>query len=310
MSFIKNLLNTFKQKLLKPILKKLFFQLQINHLELKEEIKSLKFHTQRLIYLKTHFEKNMFVSNQLKINPKYHSLLSLNHFEYQIHSQSGEDGIIQEIFRRIGVTNNYFIEFGASSGTENNTSNLLNLNWLGLWIEIDKDLFQILNQKFNSKIQDNKLKIINAAVTAENIQSLFAQANVPKEIDLLSIDIDGNDYWVWKAITDYNPRVVIMEYNQSKGPTEEYFMPYNPDFFWDGTHGNYGISLKSVELLGKEKGYNLVGCGILGPNAFLVRKDLCKDLFQEPYTSEFHFSPANSLTYAFEVSPFYKDYKF
>lgn len=265
---------------------------------------------QKFKYFKNHIEKKIYYFQQLQIQSKYKDPLSLVPFEYQIHSQNGEDGIIAEIFNRIGARNNFFAEFGASNGEENNTSNLLNLGWKGLWMECDDHSFNYINEKFREKIFDGSLTVLKEAVNAENIEELFEKAKVPEEFDLLSIDIDGNDYWVWKAIQKFSPRVVVMEYNQGKGPSDEYVMPYDPNYMWNMKDGNYGLSLKSVEKLGKEKGYNLVGCGLLGPNAFLVREDLCGDLFQKPYTSEFHFANPNALTYAFEVSPNFKKFKF
>ena len=104
-------------------------------------------------------------------------------------------------------------------------------------------------------------------------------------MDFLSIDIDGNDYWIWKAITDYKPRVIVIEYNAHLGPTEPLVMPYDPKWVWDrGMHFN--SSLKAYELLGKEKGYSLVYCNIVGNNAFFVRNDLVGDKFSGPFTSE------------------------
>ena len=112
---------------------------------------------------------------------------------------------------------------------------------------------------------------------AENVEELFAQAGVPPEPDVLSIDVDGNDYWIWKAISRYRPRLVVIEYNGSLDPTARRVMPYRPGYRWDHTSG-YGASLGALEDLAVEKGYRLVHTELAGVNAFFVREDLAGGL--------------------------------
>ena len=231
-----------------------------------------------------------YINRNLYENPKYQNPKKLNKYEYQVFSQNGEDGIISEIFKRIGGTNQFFVEFGAEDGFENNTLNLLVQGWSGLWIEGNSKHIENIKNKFNSLIKKRKLKVQNAFVTRENIESLFRRADIPKDLDLLSIDIDGNDYWVWKAVKNYEPRVVIVEYNSLFRPDTKWVMNYNADHSWNKT-SYAGASLKSLEILGAQKGYKLVGCDFLGVNAFFVRADLIKDEFLAPYTAEEHFEP-------------------
>ncbi|KAK3582500.1 hypothetical protein CHS0354_024047 [Potamilus streckersoni] len=115
-------------------------------------------------------------------------------------------------------------------------------------------------------------------ITAENINSLFNKYNVPKEFDLLSIDIDSTDYWIWKAIEGYIPRVVIIEYNASFPPTESKVVKYDPNLLWDNSN-YFGASLLAYEKLGKEKGYTLIACDKTGTNAFFIRSELIKNHF-------------------------------
>ena len=137
------------------------------------------------------------------------------------------------------------------------------------------------------------LDIKSEKVTAENIQNLFKKYSVPKIFDLLSIDIDYNDYWVWKAIEDYVPRVVIIEFNSSIPPDESRVVPYDPDSKWDGTN-YFGASLLALKNLGLEKGYTLVGCDNNGVNAFFCKSDLISefkikdfhDLYRPPQYGE------------------------
>jgi hypothetical protein len=209
---------------------------------------------------------------------------------FKQYSQHDEDGIIEEIFRRIGVTNRTFIEFGVGDGTENCTVYLLLQGWSGLWIEGGAISYQGAIRRFAYALAEKRLQIVCSFITAENIQQLFAQAGVPAEPDLLSIDIDNNDYWVWKAIVHYRPRVVAIEYNASFGPSVDCVIPYDPVRIWDGS--NYcGASLKALERLGREKGYALVGCNYTGVTAFFVRDDLLGDAFAGPFTSERLFEP-------------------
>ena len=136
--------------------------------------------------------------------------------------------------------------------------------------------------------------MLETFITAENIEELFGRAKVPEEMDLLSIDIDRNDYYVWEKITHYRPRVVIVEYNSVVPPTMSWVVPYDPKAYGWAKFGNLqhnGASLKALEELGAKKGYSLVGCDLCGVNAFFVRNDLLGDHFAKPYTAENHHEP-------------------
>lgn len=186
----------------------------------------------------------------------------MNLLEQRFYSQNGEDGIIKTIFDKIGTTNKFCVEFGIEP-VEGNTIYLKKKNWNCLWMD----------GKGDGKI------IKNEFINAENVNVLFKKYNVPKEFDLLSIDIDSNDYWVWKAVGNYSPRVVIMEYNATIPPAESKTIKYDPRAQWD--HTNYfGASLLALKKLGASKGYTLIACDNTGVNAFFVRDDLVKDHFE------------------------------
>lgn len=179
--------------------------------------------------------------------------------ERREYSQNGEDGMIHAIFAMIGTTNKTFVEFGAEDGIECNTRYISkHKGWKGLLMDGNHD--------------NPALNLHKEFITAENIESLFATYNVPKEFDLLSIDIDGNDYWVWKAIERYAPRVVIVEYNACIPYEPSVTIPYDPLFQWDKTD-YYGASLSALVSLARSKGYVLVGVDPNGVNAFFVRDD-------------------------------------
>ena len=229
-----------------------------------------------------------YLRENLYEHPKYQDSKKLNKYECKVYSQNGEDGIIEEIFNRIGITNKYFVEFGVGNGLENNTVYLLIKGWKGYWIEGSPNFCKRIEKDFHDHIQQQQLQLKQAFITAENIENLFAEAKVPQELDLLSIDIDGNDYWVWKAIDNYRPRVVIVEYNALYPPNTNWIMKYNPNHSWK-YDSYFGASLSSLENLATLKGYKLVACCFSGINAFFVREDLVGDHFLSPYTSENHY---------------------
>jgi len=205
---------------------------------------------------------------------------NINKFGIKIYSQNDEDGIILYIFKHIGIKTKKFVEIGVENGTECNTTNLLkNFNWKGIQIEGSKKLYndaKIQLKKILEK-KKNNLKLLNIFVTKKNINQILKK-NCGKEIDLLSVDVDGNDFWIWKAINCVKPRLVIIEYNSFFGSNISATIKYNSKFSWNHRNNKsyYGASLKALEKLGKQKKYILVGVDKNGVNAFFVRNDLAK----------------------------------
>ena len=225
--------------------------------------------------------------------PRYADKRRLNHYEFRVYSQSGQDGMIEEIFRRIGTTNKRFVEFGvgAGGGFENNSTYLLAKGWKGCWIDGDVTACHRIQKQMDFLIRSSSLKLLETRITVENIVALFEKLNVPQEFDLLSIDIDSCDYWVWKKLVQYRPQVVVIEYNSFLPATADWILPYELDRWWEGTNMEFGASLKAFENLGKELGYDLVGCDLTGSDAFFVRHDLVNDRFCGPFTAEHHYEP-------------------
>lgn len=182
-------------------------------------------------------------------------MIDLRTAEKSEYSQQGEDGVIAEILSEIGVTNRVAVEFGALDGFTDNTFALKMANW---------KVFGINGEARTANVRE-------AWLTAENCNAVFAEIGVPKKFDVLSIDIDFNDYYVWEAL-DYSPRLVIMEYNASVPPTESKVVKYEPTRVWDGSN-YFGASLLALTNLNKRKGYSLVHCESNGVNAFFVRDD-------------------------------------
>ena len=211
-------------------------------------------------------------------------------YGFKGYSQNDEDGILQEIFRRINATRRAFVELGAGSGAENNTLYLLFSGWRGLWIECDASLVSSISNALAAYIESGQLVVLQEFADMNNIDSIIRGAGFDGEIDLLSIDIDGNDYWVWKKIAAVKPRVVTIEYNATFRPPVSVVMDYRKEYRWDATN-YFGASLKALEGLGRQKGYALVGCCLAGINAFFVRQDLVQDRFCSPFTAENHYEP-------------------
>jgi hypothetical protein len=229
--------------------------------------------------------------DRLKKEARYRDSRSLIPHGYKMYSQNDEDGIIREIFNRIGATNKVFVEFGIGNGLENNTLALLFDGWNGLWIEASSESVMAIRKNMPRIIHSGKLKVIESFITRKNINDLIFPSVNHREIDLLSIDIDGNDFHVLDAITCILPRVIVIEYNAKFVPPVIYCMEYNETHTWE-QDDFVGSSLKFLEVKLAEKGYCLVGCNLIGVNAFFVRKDLVADKFLEPFSAERHYEQA------------------
>jgi hypothetical protein len=192
---------------------------------------------------------------------------TINEFESKVYSQNGEDGILRVIFHLIGTTNRFCVEFGVGDGRECNTRYF-----------IEKRGWRYLHMDANNSTSPPTR---NEHITAENINSLLTKYKVPQEFDLLSIDIDYNTYWVWKAIAGYQPRVAVIEYNSCIPPNESKAVKYDPNGVWDGS-AYFGASLLALAILGKAKGYTLVGCDNNGVNSFFVRDELALPFVPSP----------------------------
>ncbi|MHB8354321.1 MAG: hypothetical protein ACYDCF_07815 [Burkholderiales bacterium] len=203
--------------------------------------------------------------------------------EFTVFSQWGEDGILQHLLRHVPISKKVFVEFGVENYTEANTRFLLvKDNWTGLVMDGSRQNIDYIRQddiswRFN-------LKAEQAFITRENINELIRCNGINGEIGVLSIDIDGNDYWVWEAIDVVTPSVVVVEYNHRFGSERAVTIPYSADFQRTKAHHSniyFGASLAALCTLGRRKGYAFVGCNMAGVNAFFVRRDLKPDPIPE-----------------------------
>ncbi|MBS0659697.1 MAG: hypothetical protein JSR82_15765 [Verrucomicrobia bacterium] len=230
---------------------------------------------------------NAMLVQELLRQPKHARPEGLARFEHQVFSQGGEDGVLQEIFRRIGTSNRHFVEFGVEDGIQNNTHFLLHQGWSGSWLEGSEENVAKIRRNFAGPLEKGQLTVKQSFITAENICDSFRELAVPKELDLLSIDIDGNDYWVWKSL-DCRARVVVLEYNSNFPPPCDWVMPYDADHRYQGDL-YFGASLTAYHRLAAELGYRLVGCSLNGVNAYFVREDLVANHFGAEASAEFHY---------------------
>lgn len=191
------------------------------------------------------------------------SEINLRLYEKRLISQNGEDGVLQKIFDVIGTTNKYYVEFGAGKGHYGSNTKYFRekFGWTGLLLE-------------GSCTPNATINLHRAFITAENICDLFRQHNVPQEFDLISIDIDGNDFYVWNALSQYyKPRVVIIESNFFFNHDEDKVMAYDANHLWDGTEYS-GASSRALYNLGRKLGYTLVYHESTGVNLFFIRDDV------------------------------------
>jgi hypothetical protein len=234
--------------------------------------------------------QHQFLAWQLLANPRYQDPRRLNRHEHQVYSQNGEDGVIAEVFRRIGARSRTFLEIGVGDGLENNTTHLLLQGWSGCWLEADPRAVARVQSTFAPQLASGQLKLEPVMVTAENVSGTLAELGASREPDLLSIDVDRNTWHIWAALPHVKARLVVVEYNALYPAADSWKVNYEPRKTWNGT-ARFGASLKAYEELGRKLGYALVGCEFFGANAFFVRADLAGELFCAPFTAENHYEP-------------------
>ncbi|MFV0590599.1 MAG: hypothetical protein ACK5M7_04380 [Draconibacterium sp.] len=204
---------------------------------------------------------------------------ALNETGFRVFSQFEEDGKLLFIFSVLGMTNKTFVEIGSDDGVNSNSANLyFNFGWHGLFLDGNPKSIK-RGKSFFRKYPHPwfyQPKFECAKVTRENVNELIAKNGFEGEIGLLSIDIDGNDYWVWDAITVIDPQVVIIETHNEFG-MNNIVVPYDPNYFFPGKHPVYhGASPVAMNKLAQRLGYRLVGANELGFNFIFVKRGLAE----------------------------------
>ena len=203
------------------------------------------------------------------------SPINLTLSELRVFSQNGEDGVIAELVRCLPIKKRFFVEFGVQDGTECNTRFLSEFAaWDGLYLESDADDYKKLSDRWTGS---TKVSVGNETVSPQNVAGIFEHYGVPDNFGLLSIDVDGQDYWIWQALPKrFQPAIVVIECNSSFPPgvpaVEECGLEWTP------VHSDtFGASIEALARLGADRGYELVHVECAGINAFFIRHDLLGD---------------------------------
>ena len=200
-----------------------------------------------------------------------------SHCEYSWLSQNGEDGIIRYLFEQIGYESRWLVEFGFGAKQCNALRLLLKEEFSGLLMDGSAENVDFFNFAARKHGIDDRALAVQAFITRGNLEELITSNGVPREIDFLSLDVDGNDYWLWETLECVSPRVVCIEYNAGLGPALRWTVPYDDAFERYEKHPSgffHGASLAALESLGRRKGYYLIGCDSTGTNAFFLRNDV------------------------------------
>ena len=244
--------------------------------------------------LNRNVEVNSFLIAKLHIQNinQLNSVESMEEVEFKVFSEWGEDGIVQYLINNVEVQNKIFIEFGVSDYKESNTRFLLMNNlWKGLIIDSDKSFMNSIKKEEIYWRYD--LTAVHSFITRENINNIIKDAGFEGKIGILSIDIDGNDYWVWEGINTVDPSIVICEYNSIFGNKSPISIPYDKDFYRTNAHYSnlyFGASLPALVQLAERKGYDFVGSNSAGTNAFFVKKNLSGKLKKFSSAESYHKS--------------------
>ena len=224
------------------------------------------------------YERSLLIQAQILAaqNRYKESLGDLGDVEFSAFSQWGEDGILDWLVSQLPMIPHTFIEFGVEDYWESNTRALLLLrNWRGLVMDGSSSNINHIRQQ--DIFWRHGLTAMCAFIDRYNINSLIQDGGMTDQIGILSIDIDGNDYWIWKAIKVVSPAIVVVEYNAVLGDLHALTVPHRPDFQRTKAHPSnlyFGSSLPALIALGRQRGYSFVGTTSTGCNAFFVRNDL------------------------------------
>jgi hypothetical protein len=255
---------------------------------MRAAIKKLKYYLSIFSSIDNRLDKIQQSLGRIESAQQSESNKDLHEYEFRVYSQWGEDGIIQHLIKTIPDLEKTFIEFGVQNYVESNTRFLLvNNNWAGLIIDGSQKNIDYV--KSDAIYWQHNLKAECAFITRENINTIIKNSGLNGDIGLLSVDIDGNDYWIWEAIDVVTPAIVVIEYNARFGDQLAVSIPYEPNFTRSSAHHSniyYGTSLSALFKLGAKKGYTLVGCNSAGNNAFFLRNDLITDKIKAKTVAE------------------------
>ncbi len=243
--------------------------------------KYLKYYKVRKRLSKEERKKQSDLVSTIQLARTNETLTPITQHGFQNFSQFEEDGLLLYLFALLDTPNRTFVEFGADDGINSNSANLhFHHDFTGIFLDGNAKAIErgihFYKQHGNPKVANPVF--VEAMITAENINELITNGGLQGEIGLLSVDIDGNDYWVWKAIDCIQPEVVIIETHNEFGEND-IIVPYDPSYFYPGKHPDYhGASPTAMTKLAEHKGYRLVGSNELGFNFIYLRNDLLNEV--------------------------------
>jgi hypothetical protein len=241
---------------------------------------------------------------QLQLALTYRELIAANRplpalrdAEMRFYSQNGEDGIVQLLLAAVGTETRKTVEICAGDGVECNSANLIVTHgWTGLLVDGGDELVT-KGRRFYEEGAESWYwppVLLQSWVTRDNVNQLVSDAGFSGDIDVLTIDLDGVDYWIWDALDCVRSRIVIVEYNAGWGPDEAVTVPYADDFAWEMGSQYFGASLAAMVKLAERKGYRFVGTHSYGFNAFFVREDLGRDAIATAEPKDWFWHPGNA----------------
>jgi len=239
--------------------------------------------SKRLLHIDRYLDQIKINQGRLLVEAKRDRIeRELWHHEFKVFSQWGEDGIIQFLTRNLDVAHRTFIEFGVEDFSESNCRFLLMKDhWQGFVIDGSSQNIESLRSSYF--YWQHALDSEAAFITRENVDELLSRSGFDRELGILSVDIDGVDYYVLEALHAWRPSILIVEYNGVLGSQRAVSVPYDPGFWRTAKHASnlyYGASLPAFVHLAGQRGYSLVGVNGVGSNAFFVRNDLLNDRVQ------------------------------
>ena len=245
---------------------------------------------------------------QLQLSLAYRELIaagrplpSFADAELKFYSQTGEDGILQMLLAATGTETRKTVEICAGDGIECNSANLIvNHGWTGLLVDGGEELVTRGRQFYEDGAQTWYWPPVlkQSWVTRDNVNEIVTDAGFAGDVDLLSVDLDGMDYWVWEALDCVRSRIVVVEFQSGLGPDAALTVPYSDTFQWEKGTQYAGASLAAMIKLGRRKGYRFVGTNLYGFNAFFVRDDLAQEALPEgdPQEAFFHAAPTHAAS--------------
>ena len=239
-------------------------------------LKKIKKLTTMAVSQEVYHEENKLLRGKLLVDVVKNktTIKSLQEVEFKVFSQFGDDGIIQWLIHNLDIPNKTFIEFGVGNYGESNTRFLMmNDNWTGFVMDGSQE--NINHIRSSDYFWKYELEAEATFIDCENINDLILKQNFDKEVGILHIDLDGNDYWVWKSIDVIEPVVVIVEYNSLFGKDRSITIPYDKNYDRSKAHHSnlyFGVSLRALEALADSKGYDFIGCNSAGNNAYFVKR--------------------------------------